>query len=62
MSQIGLALPTLLLYEISIIASRWVEKQRAKQRAESEEGGSSESTAAPEIEDKLAPEEAKTGE
>jgi sec-independent protein translocase protein TatC len=62
MSQIGLALPTLLLYEISIIASRWVEKQRADQRSENEGAGSSESTVSREIEEKLAPEEAKAGE
>ncbi|MGN6470626.1 MAG: twin-arginine translocase subunit TatC [Rhizobiaceae bacterium] len=55
MSQIGLALPTIVLYEVAIIASRWVEKQRAAQRGESE--ASSESAA--EIEDKL---EAKPGE
>lgn len=40
LSQIGLALPTLLLYEISIIAVRWVERQRA------EAATSAESTAA----------------
>ncbi len=31
MSQIGLALPTILLYEISIYAARLVERQRSKQ-------------------------------
>jgi sec-independent protein translocase protein TatC len=59
MSQIGLALPTILLYEVAIIASRWVEKKRAQERTENEEEGSSESTVSPEIEDKL---EAKPGE
>ncbi len=34
MSQLGLALPTLVLYEISIITSRWVERQRERNRAE----------------------------
>ncbi|MEL6312138.1 MAG: twin-arginine translocase subunit TatC, partial [Pseudomonadota bacterium] len=29
-SQLGLALPTYLLYEVSIIAVGWVEKQRAE--------------------------------
>jgi sec-independent protein translocase protein TatC len=57
MSQIGLAVPTILLYEIAIIASRWVEKQRAAQGAESERSDSSESSAPDE--DKL---EAKAGE
>lgn len=32
-SQIGLAVPTILLYEISIICATWVEKDRAKQQA-----------------------------
>jgi sec-independent protein translocase protein TatC len=39
MSQVGLAIPTLLLYELSIFAVRIVERQKAaaeKQRAESE--------------------------
>ncbi|PST20345.1 twin-arginine translocase subunit TatC [Rhizobium sp. JAB6] len=40
MSQIGLALPTILLYEISIYAARLVERQRARQALE-ESGGSS---------------------
>jgi sec-independent protein translocase protein TatC len=62
MSQIGLALPTILLYEVAIIASRWVEKKRAQERSENEEAGSSESTVPAEIEDKLSPEEAKAGE
>jgi len=34
MSQIGLALPTILLYEISIHAARLVERQRARQGLE----------------------------
>jgi sec-independent protein translocase protein TatC len=33
-SQIGLALPTLLLYEISILSVRMVEKKRAEREAE----------------------------
>lgn len=34
MSQIGLALPTILLYEISIYAAQLVERQRSKQALE----------------------------
>ena len=34
MSQIGLAIPTILLYEISIYAARLVERQRSKQAVE----------------------------
>jgi sec-independent protein translocase protein TatC len=45
MSQVGLAIPTLLLYELSIISVRIVERQKAaaeKKRAESEgDGGAS---------------------
>ena len=40
MSQIGLALPTILLYEISIYAARLVERQRTRQALE-ESGGNS---------------------
>ncbi|MGZ9720747.1 twin-arginine translocase subunit TatC [Rhizobium miluonense] len=40
MSQIGLALPTILLYEISIYAARLVERQRTRQTLE-ESGESS---------------------
>ncbi len=38
-SQIGLALPTILLYEISIILARMIEKQRdeAKDEAKAED-------------------------
>ncbi|MCB8836677.1 twin-arginine translocase subunit TatC [Aurantimonas sp. VKM B-3413] len=36
MSQIGLALPTIILYEISIILARLIEKKRAEALAESE--------------------------
>jgi sec-independent protein translocase protein TatC len=32
-SQLGLALPTLLLYELSILSARFIEKQRAKKEA-----------------------------
>jgi len=31
LSQIGLALPTILLYEISIHAARWIERQKARE-------------------------------
>jgi sec-independent protein translocase protein TatC len=33
LSQIGLALPTLLLYEASIFSVRWVERQRERDKA-----------------------------
>nr|WP_256477803.1 twin-arginine translocase subunit TatC [Aurantimonas marianensis] len=36
MSQIGLALPTILLYEVSIFAARMIEKRRAEKLGESE--------------------------
>ncbi len=36
MSQIGLALPTILLYEVSIFAARIIEKKRAEKLGESE--------------------------
>ncbi|HDZ72294.1 twin-arginine translocase subunit TatC [Aurantimonas sp. C2-6-R+9] len=36
MSQIGLALPTILLYEVSIFAARMIEKKRAEKLGESE--------------------------
>ncbi|TFF19712.1 twin-arginine translocase subunit TatC [Jiella endophytica] len=36
MSQIGLALPTIILYEISILAARMIEKKQAEQTAERE--------------------------
>ncbi|MFQ5984465.1 MAG: twin-arginine translocase subunit TatC [Alphaproteobacteria bacterium] len=39
-SQIGLALPVILLYEVSIVAVRVVEKRRAKREATEEEGPS----------------------
>ncbi|MBN9983667.1 twin-arginine translocase subunit TatC [Rhizobium laguerreae] len=38
MSQIGLAIPTILLYEISIYAARLVERQRARRAVEKETG------------------------
>lgn len=38
MSQIGLAIPTILLYEISIHAARLVERQRARQAVEKDTG------------------------
>jgi sec-independent protein translocase protein TatC len=41
MSQTGLALPTILLYEVSIWTARWVEKQRAAERAAREKADSS---------------------
>ena len=35
-SQIGLAIPILLLYEVSIVLARMVEKKRAEQEAAEE--------------------------
>ena len=40
MSQIGLALPTILLYEVAIYAARLVERQRAEAAASSDETSS----------------------
>ena len=37
LSQISLALPILLLYEISIYMAKWVERNRAREEAEQEE-------------------------
>ena len=36
LSQIGLAIPTIILYEISIITARMIEKKRAERLAERE--------------------------
>lgn len=36
-SQIGLALPILILYELSIVAARLIEKKRAEREAENED-------------------------
>lgn len=38
MSQIGLALPTIILYEISIYAARLVERQRARETVKEADG------------------------
>ena len=43
-SQIGLALPTILLYEISIITARMVERERANTTVPDEEAGAQEET------------------
>jgi len=45
-SQIGLAVPTILLYELSIILARWVERDREKQRLAREAGEAAEATKA----------------
>ncbi len=37
-SQIGLALPTLLLYEVSIYMARYIERKRAEEEAAEEAG------------------------
>lgn len=41
-SQIGLALPTIILYEISILSARFVERKREEERAAREEADASE--------------------
>lgn len=46
-SQIGLAIPTLLLYEASIIAVRMVEKKRAAARGEDEDKDDEAETSGP---------------
>jgi sec-independent protein translocase protein TatC len=46
LSQIGLAVPAMLLYEISIIASRRIEKRRNALRKAAEEGSSSQEVTA----------------
>ena len=43
-SQIGLALPTILLYEIAIYCARLVERQRGETQAESDEEAASDAT------------------
>ncbi|MBZ9668731.1 twin-arginine translocase subunit TatC [Mesorhizobium sp. B3-2-1] len=49
MSQIGLALPTILLYEVSIWAARWIERDQEKQRLarEKQEAGETVADKAP---------------
>ena len=46
LSQIGLALPTIILYEISIWTARMIERSRAKERAADEETAAAEEKAA----------------
>jgi len=41
-SQIGLAVPTILLYELSIILARWVERDREKARVAKEKAEAAE--------------------
>ncbi|MEI9414922.1 twin-arginine translocase subunit TatC [Mesorhizobium sp. Cs1321R2N1] len=49
MSQIGLAIPTILLYEVSIWAARWIERDQEKQRLarEKQEAGDTVADKAP---------------
>ncbi|AEH88422.1 MAG: twin-arginine translocase subunit TatC [Mesorhizobium sp.] len=49
MSQIGLAIPTILLYEVSIWAARWIERDQEKQRVarEKQEAGETVADKAP---------------
>jgi sec-independent protein translocase protein TatC len=44
-SQIGLALPTILLYEISILVSRRIERSRGVQEDETDEEAEEEAAA-----------------
>ncbi|KQZ12445.1 preprotein translocase subunit TatC [Mesorhizobium sp. Root552] len=48
LSQIGLALPTIILYEISIITARMIERTRAKAEAEREEEAANSDQSSPE--------------
>lgn len=48
LSQIGLALPTILLYEISIITARMIERSRSKDEAETDEDKSAADESSPE--------------
>lgn len=48
LSQIGLALPTIILYEISIIAARMIERTRAKEEAAREEEATDSDQSSPE--------------
>jgi sec-independent protein translocase protein TatC len=48
LSQIGLALPTIILYEISIITARMIERTRAKAEAEREEEAADSDQSSPE--------------
>ena len=45
MSQIGLALPTILLYEVSIWAARWIERDQERQRVAREKQDAAEAVA-----------------
>ncbi|OBQ75001.1 twin-arginine translocase subunit TatC [Mesorhizobium erdmanii] len=45
MSQIGLAIPTILLYEVSIWAARWIERDQEKQRVAREKEDAAETVA-----------------
>ncbi len=48
LSQIGLALPTIILYEISIITARMIERTRAKEEAAREEEAADSDQSSPE--------------
>lgn len=45
MSQIGLAIPTIILYEVSIWAARWIERDQEKQRLAREKQDAAETVA-----------------
>ena len=46
MSQIGLAIPTIILYEVSIWAARWIERDQEKQRVAREKQEAADEVAA----------------
>jgi sec-independent protein translocase protein TatC len=48
LSQIGLALPTIILYEISIITARMIERTRAKEEAARQEEAADSDQSSPE--------------
>ncbi|UDL90062.1 twin-arginine translocase subunit TatC [Mesorhizobium sp. PAMC28654] len=45
MSQIGLAIPTIILYEVSIWAAKWIERDQEKQRVAREKQDAAETVA-----------------
>jgi sec-independent protein translocase protein TatC len=64
-SQIGLALPTIILYEISILTARMIERQRAREKAKTapdEAGEAAEAERQAAEPDKASTETEKTGE
>ena len=62
MSQIGLALPTILLYEISIIAARLIEKKRGEMNKEDSEKDGAKAGSDVSTETSAMPDTASSGE